>query len=167
MSDLLDVLVIGAGQAGLAAGYFLRHTNLRFQLVDAAPEIGHVWQTRYDSLRLFTPAKRNALPGLPFPGDPEHYPGKDDVAGYLRAYARTFALPVQLATRVTRLHARDGTFTAVTDRGALRARQVVIAWGRSACRSFHRSRVTSTRAYFSCTPARTAIPRSCLLGGCW
>ena len=73
---------------------------MRFLLVDAAPEIGHSWATRWDSLRLFTPAEYSALPGMAFPAAPGTYPGKDQVAGYLKAYAARFDLPVMPNTRV-------------------------------------------------------------------
>src|SRR5437764_14911617 len=89
----LDVLVIGAGQAGLALGYHLQRRRARFLLVDAGPEIGHSWRTRWDSLRLFSPAQYDSLPGMPFPAPADSHPGKDDVADYLVAYAARFALP--------------------------------------------------------------------------
>ena len=76
---------------------------MRFLLVDAAPEIGHSWATRWDSLRLFTPAEYSSLPGMAFPAAPGTYPGKDEVAGYLKAYAARFDLPVMPNTRVRHL----------------------------------------------------------------
>ena len=80
----VDVLVIGAGQAGLALGWHLRQQQRTFALVDAGPEVGHVWRSRWDSLRLFTPAQYDALPGTPFPAPAGTYPTKDQVADYLR-----------------------------------------------------------------------------------
>lgn len=124
-----DVVVIGAGQAGLAVGYYLKRHGLDFVIVDAAAEIGHVWRGRWDSLRLFTPAEYDALPGLPFPAPNGTYPGKDEAADYLQDYARTFALPVQLGTRVSRVGQADGAFVVDTSRGTLLARQVVVATG--------------------------------------
>src|SRR3954449_3420974 len=106
----LDVLVIGAGQAGLAVGYHLAARGMRFLLVDAAAEIGHSWATRWDSLRLFTPAEYSALPGMAFPVAPGTYPGKDEVAGYLKAYAARFDLPVIPNTRVRHLDQQGGLF---------------------------------------------------------
>ena len=100
----VDVLVIGAGQAGLAIGWHLREQGIRsFLLIDAGPEVGHVWRNRWDSLRLFTPAEYDALPGMPFPAPAGTYPTKDQVADYLRGYAAAFELPVRLNTRLTRL----------------------------------------------------------------
>jgi putative flavoprotein involved in K+ transport len=128
-SDHVDVLVIGAGQAGLAVGWHLRQSRLSFLLVDSGPELGHVWRSRWDSLRLFTPVEYDALPGLPFPGPAGSYPGKEQVADYLRGYARTFELPVRLDSRVTRL-TRDGDhYRAETTSGSVTARQVVVATG--------------------------------------
>src|SRR3954452_15034744 len=79
----MDVLIIGAGQAGLALGYHLQHTPLSFQLVDRHQHIGDSWRTRYDALVLFTPRAYSALPGLALAGDPDGYAGKDELAAYL------------------------------------------------------------------------------------
>jgi putative flavoprotein involved in K+ transport len=125
----LDALVIGAGQAGLAVGYHLDRQGMRFLLVDAAPEIGHSWATRWDSLRLFTPAEYSALPGMAFPAAPGTYPGKDQVAGYLKAYAARFDLPVMPDTRVQHVDEQEGLFRVATSQGTLWARQVVVATG--------------------------------------
>ena len=124
-----DVIVIGAGQAGLAVGYHLAQRGADFLIVDAASEIGHSWRSRWDSLRLFTPARYDSLPGLPFPAPPEAHPGKDDVAGYLRTYAERFALPVRLDTPVTGVRQTDDGFAVTTPSGTRHARQVVVATG--------------------------------------
>jgi putative flavoprotein involved in K+ transport len=126
----VEVLVIGAGQAGLAVGWHLREQGVRsLLLLDAGPEVGHVWRTRWDSLRLFTPAEYDGLPGMPFPAPSGTYPTKDQVADYLRGYAAAFKLPVCLSTRVTRLSKTGDTFVAETSTGRVTARQVVIATG--------------------------------------
>ncbi|MGK5114970.1 MULTISPECIES: flavin-containing monooxygenase [unclassified Geodermatophilus] len=128
--QLLDVLVVGAGQAGLALGHHLAARGADFLLLDAGPEIGSSWRSRWDSLRLFSPAQYDSLPGLPFPAPADTHPGKDDVADYLAQYAAHFALPVRLNSPVLRLHRdADGTFAAATPAGTLRARQVVVATG--------------------------------------
>src|SRR5690348_11297794 len=82
----LDVLVIGGGQAGLSVGYHLKRLGLRFLIVDARDHIGDAWRTRWDSLRLFTPARYDGLDGLPFPAAPNHFPTKDEMADYLEHY---------------------------------------------------------------------------------
>lgn len=127
---ILDVLVIGAGQAGLAMGRELERAGRDFLILDGAKDIGDSWRQRWDSLRLFTPASHSALRGVPFPAAPDHYPTKDEVAAYLRAYAAAFSLPVALDEPVRALHrAGDYDFVAVTDFATYRARQVVVATG--------------------------------------
>ena len=79
MNDQYDVIVVGGGQAGLATAHHLRRHHLRFLVVDAAPELGHAWRTRWDSLRLFTPAEHDGLPGLPFPAPAGSHPIADAV----------------------------------------------------------------------------------------
>lgn len=125
----LDVLVIGAGQAGLAMGYHLARQGSRFEIVDAGSEIGHVWRSRWDSLRLFTSRLYDDLPGLAFPATAETYPGKDDVADYLRSYAARFELPVRLDTTITALTKTDGLYVAKAGQTVFEARQVVLATG--------------------------------------
>jgi putative flavoprotein involved in K+ transport len=128
-SGPLEVLIIGAGQAGLALGWHLRRQGVDFALVDAAARTGDSWRARWDSLRLFTPAEYDALPGMPFPSPAGTYPGKEQVAAYLEDYARSFDLPVQLSTPVTRLSRDDEGFTAESPAGDVRARRVVVATG--------------------------------------
>jgi putative flavoprotein involved in K+ transport len=124
-----DVLVIGGGQAGLAMGHQLTQRRRRFVIVDAEPEIGHVWRSRWDSLRLFTSGRYDNLPGLPFPAAADDYPSKDDVVEYLQAYAAQFALPVQLNTTVTSLTRSDGVYIAKAGQEVMEAAQVVLATG--------------------------------------
>ena len=127
--NTLDVLVIGAGQAGLAVAYHLREAGLRLLVVDAAAEVGAAWRNRWDSLTLFTPAQYDALPGMAFPAPADTYPTAADVADYLQTYATRFDLPILLDTAVTRLaHDGDG-FIVDTSHGLLQARQVVVATG--------------------------------------
>lgn len=123
-------VVIGAGQAGLATGYFLQKFGLEFTILAADERIGDPWRDRWDSLRLFTPVFYNHLPGMPFPtDDPEYLPKKDEVADYLEAYAEAFDLPVRLETWVTRLQRDEGALLLTTDAGRIRASHVVVATG--------------------------------------
>ena len=100
VGDHLEVVVVGGGQAGLAIGHFLAQQGRNFAILEAAAEPAAAWRARWDSLKLFTPARYSGLPGLPFPGDPDAYPGRDDVVAYLTEYARHFDLPVALGSRV-------------------------------------------------------------------
>jgi putative flavoprotein involved in K+ transport len=126
----LDVLVIGGGQAGLAMGYQLAQRDLRFLIVDSGPEVGHVWRSRWDSLQLFTSGRYDNLPGLPFPAAADTYPGKDQVADYLQAYADAFELPVRLNTTVTSMaRAGDGGYLVKAGADELEAAHVVVATG--------------------------------------
>ncbi len=102
-----DVIVIGGGQAGLSVGYHLQKLGLDFVIVDASPRLGDAWRKRWDTLRLFTPARYNGLDGLPFPGSPDAFPTKDEMADYVEAYAAHFRLPVMSGVRVERL-SREG-----------------------------------------------------------
>jgi putative flavoprotein involved in K+ transport len=126
----LDVLVIGAGQAGLATGYHLGRTGLRYQLLDGNSRVGDSWRQRFDSLKLFTPRSYSALPGLAVPGDPHGFPSKDEIADYLEAYATHFAIPVRLRAAVRSLEASGTNFRVTTSEGVpIESRAVVIATG--------------------------------------
>jgi putative flavoprotein involved in K+ transport len=128
-SEMLDTVVVGAGQAGLALGYYLQRAGHRFVLVDAHARVGDSWRRRWDSLTLFTPRRYDALPGLAMPGDPNGHPGKDEVADYLDGYAAHFGLPVRLDSPVTSVRARPGGFTVQTPTGSFVSRNVVVAAG--------------------------------------
>ena len=125
----VDVLVVGAGQAGLGTAYWLtRSPGLRVLVVDRAP-VGQSWVDRWDSLVLFTPRRFSSLPGLAFPAGPTRCPTRLEMAAYLRAYAEQFDLPVRTGTQVHRLSRAAGVFQADTPQGTVRAQHVVVAAG--------------------------------------
>jgi putative flavoprotein involved in K+ transport len=148
MHPPVDTLVIGAGQAGLAAGYHLQRAGQSFTILEAATEPGGSWPHYYESLRLFSPAGFSSLPGLRFPGDPERYPARDEVIAYLRDYACHFQLPIVTNTHVARIARENGLFAVQTENGQVfQARSLIAATG-----SFHR-------------PYLPALPGQNLFGG--
>jgi len=124
-----EVVVIGGGQAGLAIGHLLAQQGRRFTILEAAGEPAAAWRTRWDSLKLFTPVRYDSLPGLTFPGDPDSYPGRDDVVAYLTDYAQRFELPVEVNSRVQSVRPGDGGFLVELADRTYEARQVVVATG--------------------------------------
>jgi putative flavoprotein involved in K+ transport len=127
MDDRYEVIIVGGGQAGLALGHLLVRQDRRFAILDAAAAPAAAWRSRWDSLRLFTPARHDALPGRAFPGDPDHYPTRDEVVDYLTDYARD--LPVELNSRVKTVQACERGYLVETEGRSYRADQVVIATG--------------------------------------
>ena len=126
----VEVAVIGAGQAGLAMGHFLKRQGRRFVILERADQIAPAWRERWESLTLFTPRRYSALPGLHFPGDPDGYPTRDEVIAYLERYAETFALPVELNSEVKELErGDDGRFRLEVNGRTITADQVVVATG--------------------------------------
>jgi putative flavoprotein involved in K+ transport len=127
--EQVQTLVIGGGQAGLAVGYHLASRQLPFLIIDGNDRIGDVWRRRWDSLRLFTPARFDGLPGMPFPAPPDTFPTKDEMADYLEAYAAHFALSVRTGTRVDRLTREGDRFVAEAGSTRIEADHVVVAIG--------------------------------------
>src|SRR6266481_7878654 len=121
-----EIIVVGAGQAGLSMGYWLKRKPRSFLLLEAGPRIGESWRRRYDSLVLFTPRRYSALSGLAFPGDPEGRLTKDEMADYLQTYADHFALPVQMDTRVADIQKNGETIMLQTTQGTYQAATVIV-----------------------------------------
>ena len=126
-TERIDTIVIGAGQAGLSVGYHLARRGVPFVILDAGERIGHQWRKRWDSLRLFTPARFSSLDGLPFPADADSFPTKDAMGDYLEAYARRFALPVRCGVRVERVSRLGERFLVIAGDQRFEADNVVVA----------------------------------------
>jgi putative flavoprotein involved in K+ transport len=127
--DRYEVVVVGAGQAGLAMGYFLARQGRRFVILEGGSALAPAWRARWDSLTLFTPRRYDGLPGLPFPGDPDGYPARDEVISYLEQYAARFELPVELNRAARSLKRGDDAYVVELDDGSVEAEQVVVATG--------------------------------------
>ena len=126
---MLDVIIIGAGQAGLAMGYYLKQEGYNFLLLEAGNRIGDSWRNRYDSLQLFTPRDYCSLPDMVVKGEGKGFPHKDEMATYLEEYARHFTLPVQLQTEVFKIKKERDIFELHTPTEILKSKKVVIATG--------------------------------------
>lgn len=124
-----DVVVIGGGQSGLAAGYFLRRANTDFEILDAHDRPGGAWPDAWDSLKLFSPAQTSSLPGWPMPPTGGGYPTRDHVVDYLSAYEQRYGLPVQRPVRVKDVLRATNALSVRTDRGIWLARAVISATG--------------------------------------
>jgi putative flavoprotein involved in K+ transport len=134
--ERLDVVVIGGGQAGLATGYYLARRNLRFVVLDASPRVGDAWRRRWDSLRLFSPARFDGLPGMAFPAPGDSFPTKDEMADYLEAYAARFELPVRTGVAVERVSRRGTSYVVTAGDVEFEADHVIVAMA-----SYQRPRV--------------------------
>ena len=131
MTSVTDVVVIGAGQSGLAAAYTLLAHGISPVVLEAGPEPAGSWPHYYDSLTLFSPARYSSMPGLDFPGDPDHYPHRDEVAAYLRRYAAGLGADIRTNTAVSAVEAAgQGGFLVRTATGQrFRAAGIVAATG--------------------------------------
>ena len=126
-SERINTLVIGGGQAGLSIGYHLARRGVPFVIVDANRRVGDAWRKRWDSLRLFTPARFDGLPGMRFPGPRWAFPTKDEFADFLERYAERFELPVRSGVEVDRLSRNGDRFVAAAGDRRLEADNVVVA----------------------------------------
>ena len=126
----VETVIVGAGQAGLATAQRLRSRGRDCVVLDHNQRIGDNWRQQWDSLRLYSPARFDGLPGMRFPADPWTFPTKDDVAAYLEAYAGRWNLPVRLGTRVAGVARAAGqAFVVTTDAGPIQCDNVVVATG--------------------------------------
>jgi putative flavoprotein involved in K+ transport len=130
MSQHYETVVIGGGQAGLAVGYFLTQEGRSFAILDRSERIGDQWRERWDSLRLYSPAFRDGLPGMRFPAPRTSYPTAKEFADYLEAYAARFELPVHSGARVDALTREDGRYVATAGDRRFEADNVVVATGK-------------------------------------
>lgn len=124
-----NTIVIGGGQAGLAAGFYLGQRGERFIILDENSQTGHTWRTRWDSLRLFTPSQNNHLPGMKFQRPDFYFPTKDEAADYLENYAQQLSLPVRLNTKVDSLSRNSHGYQLTAGEARFHARNVIIATG--------------------------------------
>lgn len=122
-----STIVIGGGQSGLSVGYYLKKHNIPFLILDAKNRVGDSWRKRWDSLRLFTPARYNGLPGMRYPAKPHYFPTKNEMADYLENYASTFELPVLNGVRVDGLTKRNGHFIITAGNKTFQADHVIVA----------------------------------------
>jgi putative flavoprotein involved in K+ transport len=133
-----DTIVIGGGQAGLAAGYYLSQRGKNFIILDENARTGETWRRRWDSLRLFTPSQNNHLPGMKFPKPDFYFPTKDEAADFLEAYATHFSLPVHYGVKVDGLQRNEIGYQLTAGEVSYRARNVIVATG-----AFHTPHVSS------------------------
>jgi putative flavoprotein involved in K+ transport len=127
--ERFETVIVGGGQAGLATGYHLQQRGRPFVILDAGERIGDSWRRRWDSLRLFTPAKYDALPGLRFPAPGWSFPTKDEMGDYLEAYAAEFELPVRTGVYVDRVFRDGDRYVLESGHRTFEADNVVVASG--------------------------------------
>lgn len=124
-----QTVVVGGGQAGLSVGYHLAQRGRPFVILDANERIGDSWRKRWDSLRVFTPARYDGLPGWPFPAPARSFPTKEQVADYLEAYAARFDIPVRTGVRVDGLTKEGNRYVVTAGDRRFEADNVVVASG--------------------------------------
>ena len=122
-------MIIGGGQAGLSVGYHLAKRDRPFVILDANERIGDSWRKRWDSLRVFTPARADGLAGWPFPASSWSFPTKDEMGDYLEAYAKRFDLPVRTGVRVDGVSKEENRFVVTCGDRRIEADNVVVASG--------------------------------------
>lgn len=127
--ERFETVIIGGGQAGLSAGYYLRRRDESFVILDAAERVGDAWRERWPSLRLYSPARYDGLPGMAFPAPRHSSPTGRQMADYLEAYAERFELPIRSAVHVDRLSRHDDRYVVSAGDTRFEADNVVVATG--------------------------------------
>ncbi len=128
-NERFETVVIGGGQAGLSVGYHLARQGRQFVILDEQARVGDGWRRNWDTLRLYSPAVKDGLPGMPFPASMWTYPTKDQMGDYLEEYAARFELPVRSSVPVEELSANGDGYVVTTDTGRIEADNVVVATG--------------------------------------
>ncbi len=127
--EYFETVIVGGGQAGLAVGYHLTKRGRSCVILDANERIGDSWRKRWPSLRLYSPARADGLPGMPFPASPHSYPSGYEMADYLEAYAHRFALPVRTGVAVDGLDTTGDGYVVMAGERRFEADNVVVATG--------------------------------------
>src|SRR5438132_372448 len=125
--ERVQTVVVGGGQAGLSVGYHLARRGLPFVILEANQRVGESWRNRWDSLRLFNPARFDGLPGMPFPASAGAFPTKDEMADYLEAYAARFEIPVRTGVKVDGLSREGDRFVLTAGDRQFESEHVVVA----------------------------------------
>ncbi|MGX4180260.1 flavin-containing monooxygenase [Bacillus sp. JK127] len=126
---MYDTIIIGAGQAGISAGYYLKKSEQKFIILDKSHEVGESWKNRYDSLILFTSRMYSSLPGMHLEGDKHGLPSKNEIAAYLKKYVERFEIPIQLRTEVISVQKLNNYFLIKTNREEYQTKNLVVAAG--------------------------------------
>src|SRR3954469_11323228 len=125
--ERVDTVIIGGGQAGLSVGYHLARRGKRFVILESHQRVGDSWRARWDSLRLFSPARFDGLDGMPYPASPHEFPRKDEMAGYLESYVARFELPIRAGMRVTSVSRVGDRYLVAAGVATFEADHVVVA----------------------------------------